>query len=64
VLGSAGAWFVDPLAALLIVAIAAREGVELWHGERCGPPDGSSVSAHRLGDCADKTSGRCDDARS
>jgi len=58
VLGSASAWFVDPLAALLIVAIAAREGVELWHGDRCGPPDGSSVSAPRFGDRADVTSGR------
>ena len=33
--GSAGAGFLDPLAALIIAAIAAKEGVELWRGEEC-----------------------------
>ena len=31
----AGAAFIDPLAALFIAAIAAKEGVELWRGEEC-----------------------------
>lgn len=33
--GSAGAGFLDPVAALAIAAIAAKEGTELWHGEEC-----------------------------
>jgi divalent metal cation (Fe/Co/Zn/Cd) transporter len=33
--GSAGFGFLDPVAALLIAAIAAKEGVELWRGEEC-----------------------------
>jgi divalent metal cation (Fe/Co/Zn/Cd) transporter len=32
----AGIAFIDPLAALLIAGIAAKEGVELWRGEECG----------------------------
>ena len=31
----AGWWWADPAAALVIAAIAAREGVESWRGERC-----------------------------
>ena len=31
----AGVAFIDPVAALLIAAIAAKEGVELWRGEEC-----------------------------
>lgn len=34
--GSAGVGFLDPVAALVIAAIAAKEGVELWRGEDCG----------------------------
>ncbi len=33
--GSAGLGFLDPAAALVIAAIAAKEGVELWRGEDC-----------------------------
>lgn len=33
--GSAGAGFLDPVAALIIAAIATKEGVELWRGEEC-----------------------------
>ena len=33
--GSAGAAFLDPVAALLIAGIAAKEGVGLWRGEEC-----------------------------
>jgi divalent metal cation (Fe/Co/Zn/Cd) transporter len=32
---SAGAAFLDPVAALAIAAIAAREGAELWRGQEC-----------------------------
>jgi divalent metal cation (Fe/Co/Zn/Cd) transporter len=37
--GSAGAAFLDPVAALVIAAIAAREGVALWRGDDgcCAP---------------------------
>ena len=31
----AGWWWADPVAALLIAAVAAREGIESWRGERC-----------------------------
>lgn len=34
-LGSAGAGFLDPVAAIAIAAIAAKEGVELWRGDDC-----------------------------
>jgi divalent metal cation (Fe/Co/Zn/Cd) transporter len=30
-----GAWWLDPLAALVIAAVAVREGVETWRGEGC-----------------------------
>lgn len=31
----AGFWWADPVAALVIAAFAAREGVESWRGESC-----------------------------
>ena len=31
-----GWWWADPIAALAIAGIAAKEGWELWHGEDCG----------------------------
>jgi divalent metal cation (Fe/Co/Zn/Cd) transporter len=39
----AGAWWLDPLVGLLIVAVAVKEGVEAWKGEGCcvgSPLDG------------------------
>lgn len=36
------AW-ADPVAALLIAAIAAREGIEAWRGDPCCPPITSAV---------------------
>ncbi len=30
-----GSWWADPLAALVIAAVAVREGVESWRGEGC-----------------------------
>jgi hypothetical protein len=35
VAAGAGVTFLDPLAALVIAAVAAKEGVELWRGEEC-----------------------------
>jgi divalent metal cation (Fe/Co/Zn/Cd) transporter len=32
----AGVWWADPAAALVIAAVAAREGRESWKGESCG----------------------------
>jgi divalent metal cation (Fe/Co/Zn/Cd) transporter len=31
-----GAWWLDPLAAIAIAAVAMREGRELWEGKDCG----------------------------
>lgn len=33
-----GLWWLDPLAALVIAALAVREGVEAWRGESCCAP--------------------------
>ncbi|MCC6793224.1 MAG: hypothetical protein IT336_16185 [Thermomicrobiales bacterium] len=30
-----GAWWLDPIAALLIAVVAVREGLETWRGEGC-----------------------------
>ncbi|MFI7371886.1 cation transporter [Actinoplanes sp. NPDC049668] len=30
-----GWWWADPVAALVIAAVAIREGIEAWHGEQC-----------------------------
>ncbi len=32
----AGWWWLDPVIALAIAALAVREGLEAWHGEVCG----------------------------
>jgi hypothetical protein len=50
-----GAWWLDPVVGLLIVAVALREGVEAWRGEGCcvsSPLDGANfpVGAGE-GDC-------------
>lgn len=46
----AGWWWLDPLAALLIAAVAIREGLETWRGEGCcagGPmPAAASCDDH------------------
>lgn len=31
-----GWWWADPIAALVISAVAVREGIEAWQGEQCG----------------------------
>lgn len=49
-----GLWWLDPAVALLIAAVALREGVEAWRGEICGctampvPAEAGQASA---GDC-------------
>jgi divalent metal cation (Fe/Co/Zn/Cd) transporter len=30
-----GWWWADPAAALVIAAVAVREGIEAWRGDRC-----------------------------
>jgi divalent metal cation (Fe/Co/Zn/Cd) transporter len=35
-----GAWWLDPVAALVIAAVALREGIESWRGEGCCAPPG------------------------
>lgn len=55
--GSAGAGFLDPVAALIIAAIAAKEGAELWQGGECscqalpGFADGDAACADENCDC-------------
>jgi divalent metal cation (Fe/Co/Zn/Cd) transporter len=39
-----GWWWADPAAALVIAAIAVREGRESWHGDHCCPPVESLVA--------------------
>ena len=34
-----GAWWLDPIAALVIAGVAVREGLETWRGEGCCSPD-------------------------
>jgi divalent metal cation (Fe/Co/Zn/Cd) transporter len=49
-----GLWWLDPVAALVIAAVAVREGIETWRGDGCcaGPTIGPAGST-----CAD---GCCD----
>ena len=43
----AGWWWADPVAALVIAAVAANEGREAWRGESC------CVESGQFGECAD-----------
>lgn len=56
--GSSGAGFFDPLAALVIAGIAAREGAELWRGEGCACHTMPSPDSGAVG-CADRGCERC-----
>jgi divalent metal cation (Fe/Co/Zn/Cd) transporter len=51
----AGAWWLDPLVGLLIVAVAVNEGIEAWKGEGCcvgSPLDGVGFARDgRQDDC-------------
>ena len=53
VLGSAGAAFLDPLAAVAIAAIAAKEGAELWRGEDCDCHAMPGFESAESGGCSD-----------
>jgi divalent metal cation (Fe/Co/Zn/Cd) transporter len=55
--GSAGAAFLDPVAALVIAAIAAKEGVELWRGESCACQAMPGLESGAR--CADETCDGC-----
>lgn len=44
----AGWWWADPIAGLVIAAVAVREGVEAWHGRNCCGPMAPG-SAHCCG---------------
>ncbi|MFC7590848.1 cation transporter [Nonomuraea antimicrobica] len=44
----------DPIAALVIAAVAVKEGREAWRGDACcAPPAGSISAAAGSGECAD-----------
>lgn len=59
VLNSVLGWsWADPVAALVIAAIAVREGVAAWRGEACCPPGVAEQAGHHA--CAD---GCCSAAR-
>jgi divalent metal cation (Fe/Co/Zn/Cd) transporter len=47
-----GLWWLDPAAALVIAAVAVREGVEAWRGEGCCAP-GTDLAAGEHDDCVD-----------
>jgi MFS family permease len=62
-LASVGAGFLDPIAALIIAAIAAKERAELWRGDACGchtmpglEPVRASCGDEHCGCCRNETS--------
>ena len=57
-LGSAGAGFLDPVAALIIAGIAAKEGAELWRGEERGCQTMPGLEMSNAG-CADENCECC-----
>ncbi len=50
-----GWWWLDPIAALVIAAVAITEGLETWRGEGCcaSPSLGPSAAAACADDCCD-----------
>jgi divalent metal cation (Fe/Co/Zn/Cd) transporter len=48
-----GWWWLDPVAALLIAGVAAREGLETWRGEGCCAAPELDLSSGRHDDCCD-----------
>ena len=53
VAASAGVAFIDPVAALAIAGVAAKEGVELWRGEDCDCRTVPGLDARHAGGCRD-----------
>jgi divalent metal cation (Fe/Co/Zn/Cd) transporter len=49
----------DPIAGLVIAAVAVREGVEAWKGEGCCAPSGGGDSEEDNCGCADGCTGAC-----
>jgi divalent metal cation (Fe/Co/Zn/Cd) transporter len=43
-----GWWWADPVAALIIAALAIHEGREAWHGERCCDDDGCAAQSVQI----------------
>jgi divalent metal cation (Fe/Co/Zn/Cd) transporter len=48
-----GAWWLDPIAALVIAGVALREGLETWRGEGCCSPTISPAPACEDDCCKD-----------
>ncbi|MGK8505141.1 cation transporter [Nocardia asiatica] len=49
----------DPIAALVIAAIAVREGVNAWHGDTCCPaPAALTTSGAEACDCCEQPAGK------
>jgi len=46
-----GLWWLDPVAALAIAALAVREGIEAWRGESCCLPAAGGDEDHRTDEC-------------
>ncbi|WP_328463642.1 cation transporter [Actinoplanes sp. NBC_00393] len=46
-----GWWWADPVAALVIVVVAVREGVEAWRGEQCDDCALPAAGAAESADC-------------
>ena len=46
-----GAWWLDPVAALVIAGVAVREGVETWRGDGCCSPTVSLGEPHCEDEC-------------
>jgi hypothetical protein len=46
-----GLWWLDPVAALAIAALAVREGIEAWRGESCCLPGAGGDESHRTDEC-------------
>jgi divalent metal cation (Fe/Co/Zn/Cd) transporter len=59
-LGSAGAGFLDPVAAVVIAGIAAKEGAALWRGEECGCHSTPGLQERStIDNCVDEDCGAC-----
>jgi divalent metal cation (Fe/Co/Zn/Cd) transporter len=55
VAAGAGVAFLDPIAALAIAGIAAKEGVELWRGEECDCHAVPCLDTASAGSCQDES---------
>jgi divalent metal cation (Fe/Co/Zn/Cd) transporter len=53
-----GWWWADPVAALVIAAVAVKEGRQAWRGEACCAP-GAAMTGDRLSDVDDECRDGC-----